>query len=118
MSVTAQAITTQEQSAMKLLGTTECLRLGAELTARENAEFGPDFAWSQESTGRWLHSGSMFYAAITSETLPHARRRIVALTSVLLTGSRSSTRLLRGEITEEQLLPWFLESLEVSPVLY
>src|ERR1041385_263716 len=86
----------------ELMGTVACLRLGAELTARENAEFGTDFTWSRDCTERWLHSGSMFYAAITSPTLPTGAKRIVALNSVLLTGSGSSARLLRGEISEQQ----------------
>jgi hypothetical protein len=97
----------------KLLGNAECLHLGAELTERENLEYGPDFTWSCECAERWLHSGSMFYSTMTSAT-----DQIVALTSVLLTGQTSSTRLLRGEVREQELLPWFLESLSSPPVLY
>ena len=98
----------------QLFGTAECLRIGAALNERENAEFGPDFTWSIESSEHWLHSGCMFYSAVICP----ASHRIVGLTSVMLTGQTSAARLLLGEVKEQYLLPWFLESLTTNPILY
>ena len=86
----------------RLLRTADCLRIRAQLTAFENHFFGPDFAWSLESMERWLRSGSLFYVAVCQKA-PREDLRIAALASVLLTGSRSCERLLRGEILESQL---------------
>ena len=101
----------------QLLRTTDCLRIRAQLTAFENHFFGPDFAWSLESMERWLRSGSLFYVAVCQKA-PREDLRIVALASVLLTGSRSCERLLQGEILESQLVPWFLDSPDSPPILY
>src|SRR6185295_17562769 len=60
---------------------------------------------------------SMFYAAV-SRTGPNASQRVVALASVLVTGTESCERLLRGEIREQELSPWFLESENSAPMLY
>ena len=101
----------------QLLRTTDCLRIRAQLTDFENHFFGPDFAWSLESMERWLRSGSLFYVAVCQKA-SREDLRIAALASVLLTGSRSCERLLRGEILESQLVPWFLDSPDSPPILY
>jgi len=110
-------ISRPQQVRTRLLRTTDCLRIRAQLTAFENRFFGPDFAWSLECMERWLRSGSLFYVAVCQKA-PREDLRIAALASVLLTGSRSCERLLRGEILESQLVPWFLDSPDSPPILY
>jgi hypothetical protein len=101
----------------ELLVTADCLRISSEITARENDYFGSDFEWSVESTDKWLRSGAMFDAAV-SRTAPDGSRRLLGLASVLITGRESYERLLKGEIREQELLPWFMEGPEPTPMLY
>lgn len=101
----------------KLLGTVECLRIGARLSAWENEFFGPDFRWTLDCAETWLRSGSMFCAAIC-EAGPEGQGDILGIVSLMITGTQSCERLLKGEIFESELKQWFLESRGSSPIFY
>jgi hypothetical protein len=91
------------QGRSRLLSTSACAAWLPRLAAFENACFGSDFAWSMEQNYRWAASGRAFQAAIISGS---PENKISASMSVLLTSRESCQRLIAGEITESELLPW------------
>src|SRR5919108_717152 len=85
-----------------LRDTRQCRGFALPICEFENSVFGPDFACTPESIRAWFDSGCLFCAAICGEAVA-GRERILSVISALLTSEASRDRLLRGEISDEEL---------------
>jgi hypothetical protein len=101
----------------KLLGTQGCLALGAQINEFENQTFGSDFYCSYETFRPWAESGCLFYSAVLGESA-EGGHQILSVASVLLTNEASRNQLLRGEISDCDLVPWLRRPESSSPVAY
>jgi len=99
----------------RLLDTSTSAAWLPRLAAFENACFGSDFAWTMEQDNRWAASGRAFHAAIVSDP---PENKISASMSVFLASRESCQRLIAGEITEPELLPWNDGRRSDYPILY
>jgi hypothetical protein len=101
----------------RFLNTAECLHLGDQTCSLEDVYFGPDFAWRPDHIERWRASQNLFYAG-KGEVSSDGHFELRAVSSILLTGSASYNRFLRGEVLESELDPWVNEPVGSSPVVY
>lgn len=99
----------------RLLSTSACATWLPRLAEFENVCFGSDFTWSMEQNDRWAASGRAFHAAIISGA---PENKISASMSVFLSSRESCQRLIAGEITEPELLPWNHRRRWDYPILY
>lgn len=101
---------------VEILDTRQCLDIVPELNSFEDSVFGPDFAVSLGEMEKWAESGCWFCAAVTGQAVP-GRRQVFSMLSVLITTAKSKSRLLEGELTENQLQPWASDP-EDDPSVY
>jgi hypothetical protein len=102
---------------IELLDTTRCLPLSREINDFENSIFGPDFFCEFETIRHWVESGSLFCAAVCGQAV-EGRPSILAVASVFLTNLASRDRVMRGEIHDVELAPWFRCTEHSQPVAY
>jgi hypothetical protein len=95
----------------------QCRLLAGPICEFENLVFGPDFACDPESIQSWFDSGCLFCAAVCGEAVA-GREHLLSIISALLTSEASRDRMLRGEITDEELTPWSQCSDGSRPVVY
>jgi hypothetical protein len=102
---------------IELLGTRRCLEIGPSLNDFENEVFGPDFFCPFQRIEPWVHSGSLFYAAVCGEAVA-GRRTILGLGSIFITSSASRDLLFQGRIADYELSPWFVCPVGSEPSAY
>jgi len=95
----------QEMLATQLVDNAGCRELVVPLNDWENLIFGPDFTCNTEQIQPWVHSGCLFYSAVTGEAVA-GHRRILSALSVFITTAAARDRMLLGEIADFEMEPW------------